>query len=60
MSEFRMSYGVRNGIVWMIGSEACLRQPLKLLCIDLGGGVVSARVVILKSLVDRLDVGRLG
>ena len=44
----------------MIGSEACLHQPLKLLCIDLGGGVVSARVMILKGLVDRLDVGRLG
>jgi hypothetical protein len=31
----------------------------KLLCIDLGGVVVPARVMILKSLVDRLDVGRL-
>jgi hypothetical protein len=44
----------------MIDSEACLHQPLKLLCLDLGGGVVSARVMILKGLVDRLDVGRLG
>ena len=44
----------------MVGPEACLHQPLKLLCIDLGGGVVSARVMILKGLVDRLDVGRLG
>jgi len=50
----------RNGVIWMVGSEACLHQPLKLLCIDLGGRVVSARVMILKSLVDCLDVGRLG
>jgi hypothetical protein len=45
--------------IWMIGSEACLHEPLKLLRIDLGGGVVSARVMILKGLVDRLDVGGL-
>jgi len=50
----------RNGVIWMVGSEACLHQPLKLLCIDLGGRVVSARVMILKDLVDRLDVARLG
>jgi hypothetical protein len=50
----------RNSIVGMVGSEACLCQPLKLLCIDLGGGVISARVMILKGLVDRDDVGRLG
>jgi hypothetical protein len=43
----------------MVGSEACLCQLLKLLCLDLGGGVVSARVMILKGLVDRVDVGRL-
>jgi hypothetical protein len=49
----------RNGVIWMTGSEACLCQPLKLLCIDLGGGVISARVMILKGLVDRDDVGRL-
>ena len=48
-----------NSVVCMIGSEACLRKPLKLLCLDLGGGVVSARVMILKGLVDRDDVGRL-
>ena len=41
----------------MIGSEACLHEPLKLLCIELGGGVVAARVMILKGLFDRLDVG---
>ena len=50
----------RNSVVWMIGSEACLHQPLMLLRIDLGGGVVSARVMIPTGLVDRLDVGRLG
>ena len=44
----------------MIGSEACLHEPLKLLCIELGGGVVAARVMILKGLFDRLDVGWLG
>src|SRR5215831_11332095 len=49
-----------KGVVCMIGSEACLCQPLKLLCLDLGGRVVPARVMILKSLVDSLDVGRLG
>ena len=49
----------RNGVIWMTGSEACLCQPLKLLCIDLGGGVISARVMILKRLVDSDDVGRL-
>ena len=49
-----------NSVVCMIGSEACLQKPLKLLCLDLGGGVVSARVMILKGFVDRLDVGRLG
>src|SRR5262249_60347586 len=43
----------------MIGTEARLHQPLKLLCIDLGGGVISVRVMILKGLVDRLDVGGL-
>jgi putative ABC transport system substrate-binding protein len=36
----------------MIGSEACLHQPLKLLCIDLGGRVISARVMFLKGLVE--------
>jgi hypothetical protein len=49
----------RNSVVGMVGSEACLRQPLKLLCIDLGSKVISVRVMILKGLVDRLDVGRL-
>src|SRR5262245_52688295 len=50
----------RNGVIWMIGTEARLHHPLKLLCLGLGGGVVSARVMILKCLVDGLDVGRLG
>jgi hypothetical protein len=49
----------RNSIVGIVDSEACLCQPLKLLCVDLGGRVISARVMILKALVDRLDVGRL-
>jgi hypothetical protein len=43
----------------MVGSKACLCQPLKLLCVDLGGRVISARVMILKGLVDRDDIGRL-
>src|SRR5262249_13969525 len=50
----------RNSVVGMFGSKACLSQPLKLLCIDLGGRVISARVMILKGLVDRLDGGWLG
>src|SRR5262249_30335845 len=49
----------RTSVVCIIGSEACLCQPLKLLCIDLGGGVISARVMVLKGLVDRDDIGRL-
>src|SRR5256886_2487561 len=48
-----------KGVVCMIASEACLHQPLKLLCIDLGGRVISARVMILKGLVERDDVARL-
>ena len=48
-----------NGVIWMIGTEACLHQPLKLLCIDLGGGIISVRVMILKGLVDRDDIARL-
>jgi hypothetical protein len=36
----------------MISPEACLREPLKLLCIDLGGRAVSARVMVLKRFVD--------
>src|SRR5262249_13853399 len=48
-----------KGIVCMFGSEACLHQPLKLLCIDLGGRVISARVMILKGLVECDDVARL-
>jgi hypothetical protein len=50
----------RNRVVGMVGSEAWLCEPLKLLCFDLGGRVISARVMILKSLVDRFDIGRLG
>src|SRR6516162_6848093 len=50
----------RNGVIWMIGTEARLHHPLKLLCLGLGGGVVSARVMILKALVDHLYIGRLG
>jgi hypothetical protein len=45
-----------NSVVGMLGSETCLRQPLKVLCIDLGGEVVPARVMLL---ICR-DVGRLG
>jgi hypothetical protein len=43
----------------MIATETCFCHPLKLLCFDLGCGVVSARVMILEGLVDRDDVGRL-
>jgi hypothetical protein len=50
----------RNSVVRMVRSKACLCQPLKLLCIDLGGRVISARVMVLKGLVDRDDIGRLG
>src|SRR5262249_31238824 len=49
----------RSGITWMIGSEARLHSSFKLLCIRVCSGVVSARIVILKCLVDRDDIGRL-